>query len=214
MDAAIAIADAEGADAVSMRRIAQVLRAGAMSLYWHVASKDQLLGLMLDTLIVEVQVPEPSGDWQADLRAQARSTRTVLLRHRWVMDFYGSRSSVGPNALRVIEASLAALDVLRIDTATAMNVLQTVNTYVSGAVLRELQELQVQREQEQLGLSRQDFEADLAAWRQKLAATGQFEHFLRVLSDDVDPDAEQTRNARFEFGLDCLLDGIAARIAS
>jgi AcrR family transcriptional regulator len=196
-----------------MRRIAQVLRSGAMSLYWHVASKEQLLGLMLDTLIAEVEVPEPTGDWQADLRAQARSSRAVLLRHRWVMDFYGARSAVGPNTLRNVEATLAALAVLRIDTATAMNILQTVNTYVSGAVLRELQERRVQREQEQMELDGHDFMAGLAAWRQKLAATGEFEHFLRILSENVDPDAEETRDERFEFGLDCVLDGVAAKLA-
>ena len=132
VDAAIAIADADGADAVSMRRIAQVLRSGTMSLYWHVASKEHLLELMLDTMLAEVEVPEPTGDWQADLRAQARSTRTALLRHRWVMDFIGARPPLGPNTLRNLDRSLATLGGLDIDTATAINVLQTVNTYVIG----------------------------------------------------------------------------------
>jgi len=57
------------------------------------------------------------------------------------------------------------------------------------------------------------FRAGMAIWRQKLEATGQFDHFLRILNDNVDPDAEATRDQRFEFGLDCLLDGIAARLA-
>jgi AcrR family transcriptional regulator len=184
-----------------------------MSLYWHVASKEHLLELMLDTMIAEVDAPEPTGDWQADLRAQARSTRTVLLRHRWVIDFIGARPSLGPNTLRNLDRSLATLAGLDIDTATAINVLQTVNTYVSGAVLREFQEIRVQREQEKLDVAGADFAAGFAAWREKLAATGQFDHFLRILNENVDPDAEGTRDERFEFGLDCVLDGIAAKVA-
>jgi AcrR family transcriptional regulator len=214
VDAAIAIADSEGAEAVSMRRIAQVLRAGAMSLYWHLANKEHLLELMLDALMADVEVPEPTGDWQNDLRLQARSMRKVLLRHNWVIDFITARPALGPNTLRNLDKSLAALDGLDVDTATAMNILQTVGTYVSGAVIRELAELRVQREQEQLIRADSEFAAKLEQWRRRLAATGLFDHFLRILRDDVDPDAEDTREERFEFGLDCVLEGIAAKLAA
>src|SRR5580692_538618 len=73
--AAIAVADAEGPDAISMRRIARELNAGAMSLYWYVGSKEELLDLMLDSIEAEIGVPEPTGDWQADLGAFAHRTR-------------------------------------------------------------------------------------------------------------------------------------------
>ncbi len=210
---AIAIADSEGAEAVSMRKIAQVLRAGAMSLYWHLAGKEHLLELMLDALNADVQVPDPTGDWQQDLRVQARSQRKVLLRHKWVIDFIAARPPLGPNTLRNLDKSLAALDCLDIDTETAINVLQTVNTYVLGAVLRELGELRLQREQEQLVNADADFMAKLEQWRSRLAATGMFDHFLRILRDNVDPDAEETRDERFEFGLECVLEGVAATLA-
>lgn len=210
---AIAIADAEGAEAVSMRKIAQVLRAGAMSLYWHLAGKEHLLELMLDALMADVDVPEPTGDWLQDLRVQARSQRKVLLRHGWVIDFLAARPPLGPSTLRNLDTSLAALDCLDIDTETAVNILQTVNTYVLGAVLREVGELRVQREQEQMVTASADFAAKLEQWRARLAATGMFDHFLRILRDDVDPDAEETRDDRFEFGLDCVLGGIAAMLA-
>ena len=141
MDAAIAVADAEGSDAISMRRIAQVLRAGTMSLYWHVANKEHLLDLMLDVLITEVSVPEPSGDWRADLRTLARNDRAMLLRHRWVMDFVGGRPPLGPNTLLNLDRSLALLDGLGLEIPTAMNILGTVQTYVMGAVLREMREM-------------------------------------------------------------------------
>jgi AcrR family transcriptional regulator len=208
VDAAIAVADAEGAEAVSMRRIAQVLRVGTMSLYWHVASKEQLLHVlhgMLDAIVAEIDVREPTGDWRADLRAQALSSRAVWLRHRWVTDFLGARPTFGPNTLRDIDRSLAALDGLDIDTATAMTILQTVSTYVSGAVLRELQEMQTERGETNTGDP--EFQAAFAAWQQNLRAAGQFDHFVKVLDDGVDPDSAGTRDERFEFGLDCLLDG-------
>jgi AcrR family transcriptional regulator len=212
VDAAIAVADAEGSDAVSMRRIAQVLRSGTMSLYWHVANKEQLLDLMLDVLITEVTVPEPSGDWQADLRALARNHRAMLLRHRWAMDFVGGRPPLGPNTLLNLDRSLALLDGFGLDIPTAMNILMTVLTYVMGAALREMREMRVQRDQEQSGITAAEWEPVLTAWRDRLADDGRFTRVVRFLDAGFDPDAEQTRDERFEFGLDCVLDGIAAKV--
>lgn len=214
VDAAIAIADAEGSDAISMRRIAQVLRAGTMSLYWHVANKEQLLDLMLDALMGEVEVPEPSGDWQADLRTQARNERAMLLRHAWVMDFIGGRPPLGPNTLLHMDRLLGVLDGLGIGIETAMNILGAVQTYVMGGVLREMQEARVQRDQDQSGVTREEWEPMWAAWRNRLDADGRFPRVVRFLDADIDPDAEETRDERFEFGLDCVIDGIAAKIAA
>jgi AcrR family transcriptional regulator len=214
VDAAIAIADAEGSDAVSMRRIAQVLRAGTMSLYWHVASKEQLLDLMLDALIGEFDVPEPTGDWREDLRAQARGERATLLRHAWVIDFLGGRPPLGPNTLLHLDRQLAALDGVHIDVGTAMYILGTVQTYVLGSVLRDMQEARVQRDQEQSGVTREEWAPSRIAWRNRLDADGRFTRVVRFLDADIDPDAEETRDERFEFGLDCVIDGIAAKIAA
>jgi AcrR family transcriptional regulator len=213
VDAAIAVADAEGSDAVSMRRIAQVLRAGTMSLYWHVANKEQLLDLMLDTLIGEFDVPEPSGDWREDLRTQARRERATLLRHAWVMDFIGGRPPLGPNTLLHLDRQLAAVDGLDLGVEAAMNILGTVQTYVMGSVLRETQEARVQRDHDQSGITPEEWEPARTAWRDRLAADGRFSRVVRFLDARIDPDAAETRDDRFEFGLDCVIDGIAAKIA-
>ena len=217
VDAAIAVADAEGSDAISMRRIAQVLRAGTMSLYWHVANKEHLLDLMLDALITEVEVPEPTGDWRADLRALARNHRAMLRRHLWMVDFVGGRPPLGPNTLLNLDRTLALLDDARrddarLDMATAVNVLSALQTYVLGAVVREAQEARVQRDQERAEADPADWEPARAAWRDRLEADGRFTHVVGFLDAGVDPDAEETRDERFEFGLDCLLDGLAARV--
>jgi AcrR family transcriptional regulator len=214
VDAAIAIADAEGAEALSMRRIAQVLRSGTMSLYWHVANKEHLLDLMRDMLMAEITVPEPSGDWRADLRALAISTRAMLRRHTWLMDFIGGRPPLGPNTLLGLERSLAAIADLKLEPAIGFDILTSINTYVSGVVLREVQEIRTRQVERQSGLDPDDVASKRQAWRDQLAATGLFRNFIGFLDADIDPDAPETMDQRFEFGLDCLLDGIAARIAS
>jgi AcrR family transcriptional regulator len=214
VDAAIAIADTEGSEAVSMRRIAQVLRAGTMSLYWHVANKEQLLDLMLDALIGEFDAPEPSGNWREDLRTQARRERATLLRHAWVMDFLGGRPPLGPNTLLHLDRQLAALDGLGLGVAAAMNILGTVQTYVLGSVLREMQEARVQRDHDQSGITHEEWEPVRTAWRNRLDADGRFARVVRFLDAGIDPDAEETRDERFEFGLDCVIDGIAAKVTA
>lgn len=214
VDAAIAIADTEGADALSMRRIAQVLRAGTMSLYWHVPSKEHLLDLMRDMLMAEVEVPAPTGDWQADLRAFAMNYRGMLRKHLWLMDFVGGRPPLGPTTLLNFEAMLATLDVLPVDSAAQLRILDSVNTYVSGAVLREAQELRAHQAERQAEADYPgDVQAERADWRNRLDATGLFPRFVRFLDLGIDPDAPETIDARFEFGLDCLLSGIAARLS-
>ena len=214
VDAAIAVADAEGSDAVSMRRIAQVLRAGTMSLYWHVANKDQLLDLMQDALMAEVTVPEASSDWRADVRQLAHNVRGMLLRHRWVMDFVGSRPPLGPNTMLHLEGTLRMLDGIGLDLNTVMWILETVQTYVMGAVLRELRELRFQRDEEAAGFTEEEWQPAQAAWRDRLAADGRFTRVVEFIDEDIDPDAEETRDERFEFGLDCVIDGIAAKVAA
>lgn len=212
VDAAIAIADAEGAEALSMRRIAQVLTVGTMSLYWHISSKERLLDLMRDMLMAEVVVPGPSGDWRADLRAIAVSVRDMLRRHRWLMDFTGGRPPLGPSTLLWMESALATLDVLKLDWETGLRVLESVTTYVTGAVLREVQEARVREVEREIEAHQHgDLIQARRAWRDRLDAAGMFPRFVQFLDAGIDPDAAETVDARFEFGLDCLLDGIGSR---
>jgi AcrR family transcriptional regulator len=214
--AAIAVADAEGPDAISMRRIARELGAGAMSLYWHVASKEELLYLMLDAIEAEIEVPDPSGDWRADLRGYARSARAVMLRHRWAMDFLGGRPPSGPNSARNADRGLALLGRLGLDPRLTIDIVMTVATYVVGAVVREAQELRGEREQRhaEAGLTEQEIEAERARYRAWFLTHGRYPHLSRLMEADVDPDDPATRDERFEFGLGCVLDGIAARVMS
>src|ERR1022692_2691418 len=159
VQAAMALADAEGAGAVNMRRIAKEIGVGAMSLYWHVTDKEQLLDLMLDAVEGEDGTAELSGDWREDLARIARQKRRALLRHPWVADFMSGRPPYGPNALLQIERSLAVLDDLSLGTRTALQILMTIDTFVTGSVLHELREIRVEQTQAQAGLTDTDIAA-------------------------------------------------------
>jgi AcrR family transcriptional regulator len=214
IDVAIKVADAEGADAVSMRRIAHAMRVGAMSLYWHIASKEELHRLMLESVQSEVEIPEPSGDWRGDLRSYAHSTRAVLLRHPWAIDFLGSGPPSGPNDARNAERLLAALDGLGFDPATTMMVAMSVGTYVTGAALREVQEIRWHHAAAAAAASMPPEEA-VAAFAEsgrRIRESGRYPHIAAVLDAGIDPDSPDTRTKRFDFGLDRMLDGIEAQV--
>lgn len=211
---AIQVADAEGQDAVTMRRIARELNAGTMSLYWHIASKEELLDLMIDEVQGGRPLPDPSGDWRQDMDQLARITRQSLHQHQWMMDVMGGRPPAGPKSLRNLERTLASFDGLGLDGGTAIDIVTTVGTYVMGAVLREVQEHTNEsfRERAFAGLTEDEMQQVIEEFKDRVRATGRFPRLIRLLDDDHDPDAAETRDARFEFGLECLLDGIAARL--
>src|SRR5262249_29348052 len=216
--AAIAVADAEGLEAISMRRIAREVGAGAMSLYWYVTSKEELLDRMLDAIGAEIEVPESTGDWRADLNVFGHRTRAALTRHRWAVEFIGSRPPSGPNDVRNLERLLSLIDGTGAedDVSLAFGIFNTVATFVMGAVMREAQEMRFQRDQEraEANMTPEEIEALHQRYREWFAVASTSPHIARRRESGVDPDDPDTREERFQFGLDCALDGIAARLAA
>lgn len=212
--AAIAVADDEGPEAVSMRRIARELDVGTMSLYWYVSSKEELHRLMLERVQAEALAPEPSGDWRADLRGYARAMRATLLRHPWAIDFLGMGPPSGPNDARNAERLMEAIDGLGLDIVMALRVLTTFGTYVVGAVLREIQEIRWGESvaESTAGMTEDEVAQSVAEFGRRIRESGRYPHLVRILESGVDPDSPLTRDERFEFGVDCMLDGIAARL--
>ena len=145
-----------------------------MSLYWHVTDKEHLLDLMLDAVEGEEAEGELSGDWRIDFPHIARSKRASLLRHPWVVDFISGRPPFGPNTLRQIERSLAVLDDVDIDTRTKLQILMTIDTFVTGAVLHELREVRAEEAQAEAGLEQHDIEAGVRDWRERLNESEMF----------------------------------------
>ena len=216
VDVAVAIADAEGTEAVSMRRIARDLRAGAMSLYWHVESKEELYQLMLETVHAEIEAPAPSGDWRTDLAAYAGNTRAALLRHPWAIDSVNSGPPSGPNDARNAERLIGALSGLGLDAKTTMWILSTLATYVTGAALREIQELRWHRSLEETTADMTEEEVDELRdeFAMRIRRSGRYPNLTRIIDEDFDPDAPEQSDDRFWFGLGCVLEGIAAAIAA
>jgi AcrR family transcriptional regulator len=211
---ALALADAGGAEAINMRAIAKELGVGTMSLYWHVGNKEQLLDLMLDAVAGEQQGTEPTGNWQEDLAAIARHERSSLLRRRWKLDVMAGRPPLGPNGLMYIERSLASVDSLDIKPRVALHILTTVMSYVTGSVLNELSEINLEQQRAASGLTEDEIKAGMSDWARNLDRSGLLPRVVRIFDAGIDPDAASTRDERFEFGLSCVLDGIAGRLAS
>lgn len=189
-----------------MRRVARDLHVSPMALYWHVANKDDLLRLMVDAVEAEIEIPLPSGDWRADLTNTARQYRRTLLRHGWMTSFIGHRRSLGPNELPHIEYSLAALDHLGLTILEAFNVLMAVETYYLGFAIREQQELAMEQATAQMTPAqvRKAIKCESA----RLRVGNQFPHVAELFEGGT----FLTRDERFDFGLDRLLDGIRAAL--
>jgi len=206
--AAIEVADAEGPEAISMRRIAARLGVGTMSLYWHVASKEELIDLVVDAVIGAESLPErPSGDWCADLRLLAGRRRALMHRHPWLASLLHVASRLGPNALAHAEFSLVTVAGLGLDAATSFSIPNAVDDYVRGAVLGELEWAESKRRTEG---GEGGWATIRHSYRQQAEAGGRYPELLRFFNDAAEIDAD----ANFAFGLDCLLAGIAARIAA
>ncbi|MCS7478596.1 TetR/AcrR family transcriptional regulator C-terminal domain-containing protein [Umezawaea endophytica] len=210
--AAIGLADADGMDAVSLRKVAAALDAGPMRLYGYVASKDELLDLMVDEVYGELPPPsEPSGeDWRAALRSIAHRLRDAAHRHEWFIDLLGGRPHVrGPNALAFLEESLAALDRTAdfTDVADVMRAVRTFTAYVTGAIRAEVGEARAERA---TGLALAQWQRASVPYLRRMLATGRYPTVEKVITHDgEEPDADTT----FEAGLGAVLDGIAHAFA-
>lgn len=133
---AVRLADREGVDGLSMRRLAGVLGAGAMSLYHYVASKDDLLDGMIDIVFEEIELPPEEGDWQSSMRRLAESTRQALARHPWAIGLMESRTTPGPANLRHREALTACLRRAGFSALMATHANWLLNSYVYGYALQ------------------------------------------------------------------------------
>lgn len=134
---AIRLADREGVNGLSMRRLAGELGAGAMSLYHYVASKDELLDAMIDSIYEEIELPPEETDWQSAIRRRAVSARQVLVSHPWAIGLLESRTSPGPANLRHHEAVFACLRRAGFPILMATHANWLLDSYVYGFALQE-----------------------------------------------------------------------------
>jgi len=201
---ALGIADDEGFDAVSMRRIAEVLGVGTMTLYHYLRTKEELLALMEDAIMAEALVPdgELPEDWREALAAIARRSRDAFLRHPW--SFNALRTAgMGPNSLRHVEQSMAAVANAPLDVPGKVALCGVIDDLVFGYVMRHVDG--------PVGENRA-----INGFVTDHLATGQFPHIARFVGAEK-PSAAFTRavgwmrdERRFEFALQALFDAVAA----
>jgi AcrR family transcriptional regulator len=201
--AALDLADAEGIEAVSMRRIAAKLGSGATSLYWYLARKDDLYELMFDACIGEIDLPEPGQDWRAALRGNALQTREMVRRHPWI-PLIGIQPGLGPNTRRFGEHWAAAFLPLGVSMERMTAILAAVNNYVFGFGHREASWAQTIRRS---GSTDAEWKQDLQRYVEEVVNPQD-----PALGRQIASRLDLTSDENFEFGLDCLLDGLAARL--
>ncbi|WP_338699855.1 TetR/AcrR family transcriptional regulator [Streptomyces sp. Q6] len=206
-EVAVAVADAEGFAAVTMRRIATELGVAPMAAYRHVSGKDDLLALMVDRVSTELTVPDELTGWREVLRAFAVRTREVTLRHPWMIQLPAPLFVLTPARMAVAERQLASLDGLGLDPDAMMAAFRAVASYVQGATQSEVA---LARFREERGWeSGDETRQGLAPQMNYLLGTGRYP-FYRAYAHNAtrkdDPAWE------FTFGLDCVLDGIARRL--
>jgi AcrR family transcriptional regulator len=209
---ALAIADTEGFAAVSMRRIANDLGAGTMTLYYYIRTKDELIALMDDAIMSEVLIPADDfpTHWYEALTAVAERTWEVLMRHPWALQSLRN-APVGPNAMRHFEQSLSALAGTELDAPAKFALLAAVDDYVHGSVLRAA-------DFRAANTTSMDDEAIEAAihFAETQYATGEFPHTQALFGGEdpreVFPRLIGDTTERFRHGLSMLLDGAARRL--
>jgi AcrR family transcriptional regulator len=209
--AALAIADSEGFDAVSMRKVAQRLGAGTMTLYHYVRNKDELVALMSDAVMAEVVVPEGtlSDDWRAALTQIANRSHDAFKAHHWVFHKMSDDGVPGPNGMRHFEQSLQAVLGLGLDREQTFEVIGQVDDYVFGYSLREVQEA----EEQEHGWS-----PEVVDFFRRELATGDYPLIHEFFGDDFEAAFAEAMEMignedRFHRGLKRLLDGIEAEFA-
>ena len=186
------MADAEGLEAVSIRRVAAELDARAMSLYDHFASKDELLASMTDQVVGEMLISKPLPEaWREAIAASARKMFAAFAAHRWLISVFAKRPSPGPNSVKLAKQQARAVTTLPLEQDDVWNVQGIVNDYVVGYSFR-------------IGAipNPEDMEAALAA-----SDVGELPELAAL------PDNLRTRSSieRFELGLQTVLDGIERR---
>jgi AcrR family transcriptional regulator len=213
--AVLKIADREGFEALTMKRIAEELDCGTMTLYYYVRTKADLVALMHDAILAEILLPQLPSGWREAVSAIARQTRDVLLAHPWsVASLNGAQ--FGPNAMRHMEQSLAALDAFDLDPQEKLAFWGIVDDYVFGSALRTVEALtHVAAAEENPALL-----ADAMTFGRQQLATGQFPRLAaldrkqsvpkRVTRDRKSSHPMATAmSTQFERGLKAILDGLA-----
>jgi AcrR family transcriptional regulator len=199
VDAAMTVLDRDGLTGLSMRKLADELGVGAASLYWHVGDKEELLGLLLDRIVGETEVPEPDPEnWQEQVKEMGRESRRLLQRHRDAAQISLGRIPVGPHSMPVLERYLAVLVAAGLPSRVIAHAADMFALYVGGFAFEESMRVPP------LGDERAGQE-QLAEYFRSLPPD-EFPSLVALAGDLTAGDNDE----RFEFALELLVRGLEA----
>lgn len=191
--AAVALADENGIELLTMRRLGQALGVEAMSLYNHVANKDAILDGIVDLVLGDIDVPPAGTHWKAAMRQRSISAHDVLLAHPWAAMLIMSRFNIGPGMTRYLDATLGRLREGGFSIEGALDAWHTLDSHLYGFTLQQLSLPFGVEEAPQVSA---DVLGGLPA--------EQFPHVVEIITHVMRSGREED----FEFGLELILDGL------
>lgn len=200
VEAAIRIADADGLDAVTMRRVATELGIGTMSLYRYLPGKGELLDLMLDRVQRPATDPADDTGWRAALESLAHETLALYRRHPWLLQVNQTRPVLGPSAVAALDTTLGRIRPMGLSDPELVSVVVMIDGYVAGAARTHRYEQEAQRS---TGLTDTEFWQAQAPILEQVINFGRFPVMATLSESAFAPDFDH-----FTFGLTRILDGL------
>jgi AcrR family transcriptional regulator len=198
---AVALADAQGIGALTMRGLAQELGIEAMSLYHHVANKEDILDGMVDLVFGEIDLPEEGAPWKDAMRRRACSSRAALIRHPWAIGIMGSRGSPGPATLRHHDAVLGSCRRAGFSVAMAVHAFSLLDSYIYGFVMGELN----------LPFEETDNLENVVDTMMLPYSADEYPHLVELTREHILQPGYRYGD-EFERGLDRILDSLSAEV--
>jgi len=195
--AAVVIADESGIDSLTMRRLAEQLDVKPMSLYYHVANKDEILDGIVDIVFSEISLPSGGAEWKPALRDRAISVRHVLGVHPWATSLMQSRVNPGPSVLRHHDSVIGCLREGGFSVAMAAHAISAMDAYIYGFALQE----------KTLPFETPEEVAAIAEMILQQMPADEYPHLAELTVDHV-LQPGYNYSDEFEFGLDLILDGL------
>jgi AcrR family transcriptional regulator len=205
--AGLALADASGVEGLTMRRLAKEVGVEAMSLYNHVANKDDLLNGLVDLVFEEIEPPSPDDDWRTAMRRRALSTREALRRHPWAIGLMEARSTPGPANIALHEAVLQCLREAGFSLEETVHAYNVQDSYIYGFAL---QERELPTSFEDPAVSAEVAERQIRA---TAATADRYPYIFEMVAGHIAKSGFDYAK-EFEFGLDLILDGLERRRAA
>jgi AcrR family transcriptional regulator len=201
LQGAVAVADARGIAALTIRSLAQHLGVKPMSLYYYVANKNEILDAIVDVVFGEIDLPTVDGDWRSEVHLRATSARHVLRRHSWAIGLLESRSSPGPATLRHHDAMIGTLRGAGFSIEMTAHAYALIDSYVYGFALQEAA----------LPFEGSDDVATVVEPMIEQFSTTEYPHLVELATEHVLRPGYDFGD-EFDFGLTLILDGLARSI--